>query len=89
MGIDRFSLADALLGILAQRLARRLCNRAGRLISRPRTKSGTCSSEYCDEVAHTQEWQATRRLLQSACTQDWLQQLRQGWPLHTLSRAQL
>ena len=61
MGVDAFSLSDALLGVLAQRLARRLCSRCR--ISRPLEPSEVTGlvEEYCDGTAlpHAQvraEW---------------------------------
>ncbi len=43
MGMDPFNFADALLGILAQRLAKRLCKDCKKRTSRRRMKSKRCS----------------------------------------------
>ena len=47
MGVDAYSLTDALLGVASQRLARRLCTRC--LISRELTAEQTAAllEEYC------------------------------------------
>ena len=43
MGMDPFNFADALLGILAQRLAKRLCAKCKQPHPASRTKSSSCS----------------------------------------------
>jgi type II secretory ATPase GspE/PulE/Tfp pilus assembly ATPase PilB-like protein len=57
MGMDPFNFADALLGILAQRLAKRLCS-----CKEPYTPAGpelqTFISEYAEELRHTPAWLA-------------------------------
>lgn len=57
MGMDPFNFADALLGILAQRLAKRLCE-----CKQPYTP-GTSEinsfiTEYAEELRHTTAWKA-------------------------------
>jgi type II secretory ATPase GspE/PulE/Tfp pilus assembly ATPase PilB-like protein len=57
MGMDPFNFADALLGILAQRLAKRLCDCKEEYMP----TSGELKSfitEYSDELRHTAAWQA-------------------------------
>ena len=49
MGMDPFNFADALLGILAQRLAKRLCGNA----SRPTTRRRKKSSSSCRNTARS------------------------------------
>ncbi len=53
MGMDPFNFADALLGILAQRLARRLCGKckASRVASADEMKA--FMDEYCEELHGT------------------------------------
>jgi type II secretory ATPase GspE/PulE/Tfp pilus assembly ATPase PilB-like protein len=50
MGMDPFNFSDALLGILGQRLARRLCSRCKR--SRPVSEAelSALAAEYCGET---------------------------------------
>jgi type II secretory ATPase GspE/PulE/Tfp pilus assembly ATPase PilB-like protein len=47
MGMDPFNFADSLLGVLAQRLVRRLCNHCRQLAPLPRTRSTSCSTTTC------------------------------------------
>lgn len=57
MGMDPFNFSDALLGILAQRLAKRLCP-----CKKPHTASreeiGMLLMEYCEELKHIEHFKA-------------------------------
>ncbi|HET9652708.1 MAG TPA: ATPase, T2SS/T4P/T4SS family, partial [Usitatibacter sp.] len=57
MGMDPFNFADALLGVLAQRLAKRLCK-----CKKPYTPDATevkhFLTEYCDELKNLPEFKA-------------------------------
>ncbi|WP_430231054.1 GspE/PulE family protein [Nitrosomonas communis] len=57
MGMDPFNFSDALLGILAQRLAKRLCQ-----CKKPHTASreeiGVLLMEYCEELKHIEHFKA-------------------------------
>jgi type II secretory ATPase GspE/PulE/Tfp pilus assembly ATPase PilB-like protein len=57
MGMDPFNFADALLGILAQRLARRLCKCKE---AHPATQEEIQAllDEYCTELINTEAWGA-------------------------------
>ena len=56
MGMDPFNFADALLGILAQRLAKRLCTcKEAYIPSEQELKS--FMTEYAIELRHTEAWQ--------------------------------
>ncbi len=57
MGMDPFNFADALLGILAQRLARRLCKCK---VPHPATPEELQAliDEYCHELTNTESWGA-------------------------------
>jgi type II secretory ATPase GspE/PulE/Tfp pilus assembly ATPase PilB-like protein len=56
MGMDPFNFADALLGVLAQRLAKRLCE--CKEVYTPDAKElQRFVQEYAQELAHTSEWQ--------------------------------
>lgn len=73
MGMDPFNFADALLGILAQRLAKRLCACKETYVPTP-DELQAFAAEYALECAHTPAWQvnpaeATQRLIG-----DWTQQ---------------
>lgn len=53
MGMDPFNFADALLGVLAQRLTKRLCANC-KLAYEPSTEElQALLSEYCEELRHT------------------------------------
>jgi type II secretory ATPase GspE/PulE/Tfp pilus assembly ATPase PilB-like protein len=57
MGMDPFNFADALLGILAQRLAKKLCScKEAYAPAGPELQSFI--SEYAEELRHTAAWQA-------------------------------
>jgi type II secretory ATPase GspE/PulE/Tfp pilus assembly ATPase PilB-like protein len=57
MGMDPFNFADALLGILAQRLAKKLCScKESYAPAGPELQSFI--SEYAEELRHTPAWQA-------------------------------
>jgi type II secretory ATPase GspE/PulE/Tfp pilus assembly ATPase PilB-like protein/GAF domain-containing protein len=50
MGMDPFNFADALLGILAQRLARRLCTACRQPYHPDDAEVGALLDEYCEEL---------------------------------------
>ena len=54
MGVDSFNFADALLGVLAQRLARRLCSECKKPHIATQEEIDTLLAEYCEayEQAH-------------------------------------
>ncbi|MBC5763647.1 GspE/PulE family protein [Ramlibacter albus] len=57
MGMDPFNFADALLGILAQRLAKRLCDcKEGYYPEQEEIK--TFIAEYAEDLRHTAAWKA-------------------------------
>ena len=67
MGMDPFNFADALLGILAQRLAKRLCS-CKEAYEPSADELRLFVAEYTQELAHTPAWtanpeQATQELL--------------------------
>jgi len=57
MGMDPFNFADALLGILAQRLAKRLCDCKEAYFPEP-DEIKTFIAEYADDLRHTAAWKA-------------------------------
>src|SRR5687768_4756949 len=73
MGMDPFNFSDALLGILAQRLAKRMCSckqgytpEAAELTSFLR--------EYCDELMSTSRFKADPKGSMEAVYRDWVKQ---------------
>ena len=57
MGMDPFNFADALLGILAQRLAKKLCDCKQAYQPGPQEVKDFIR-EFAEELRHTQAWQA-------------------------------
>ena len=62
MGMDPFNFADALLGVLAQRLARRLCAKCKQPYTPSEEELNLLLNEYTLELQHTKSWKedATR-----------------------------
>jgi type II secretory ATPase GspE/PulE/Tfp pilus assembly ATPase PilB-like protein len=50
MGMDPFNFADALLGVLAQRLAKRLCRHCKRAYEPDERELSTLLAEYCEDM---------------------------------------
>ena len=57
MGMDPFNFADALLGILAQRLAKRLCDCKESYVPE-QDEIKTFIAEYVEDLRHTAAWKA-------------------------------
>ncbi|KQT12369.1 GspE/PulE family protein [Ramlibacter sp. Leaf400] len=57
MGMDPFNFADALLGVLAQRLAKRLCDCKEAYFPES-DEIKTFIAEYADDLRHTAAWKA-------------------------------
>ena len=53
MGMDPFNFADALLGILAQRLAKRLCGKCKQAYTPSSEEVKALLTEYCQELLNT------------------------------------
>jgi type II secretory ATPase GspE/PulE/Tfp pilus assembly ATPase PilB-like protein len=53
MGMDPFNFSDALLGILAQRLAKRLCNKCKQAYTASGEEMKHLLQEYCSELLNT------------------------------------
>ena len=56
MGMDPFNFADALLGILAQRLAKRLCSKCKEPHSASEEEIRMLIEEYSTELLYTEPW---------------------------------
>ena len=71
MGMDPFNFSDALLGILAQRLAKRLCD-----CKKPYTPTPeeikSMLTEYCVELQNTSSWKKDPEGSYKAVYQQWL-----------------
>src|SRR5207253_4547441 len=55
MGMDPFNFADALLGILAQRLAKKLCDCKQEYVPE-QEEIKTFIAEYAEDLRHTEAW---------------------------------
>ncbi len=56
MGMDPFNFADALLGILAQRLGKRLCSKCKKAYTPDQKELDEILSEYSQELLRTPSW---------------------------------
>ncbi|HZW22331.1 GspE/PulE family protein [Noviherbaspirillum sp.] len=56
MGMDPFNFADALLGVLAQRLAKRLCSHCKAAYEPSEEELRLLLAEYCEELRNTQSF---------------------------------
>ncbi|QDQ26276.1 GAF domain-containing protein [Chitinimonas arctica] len=56
MGMDPFNFSDALLGILAQRLAKRLCGKCKQAYQPDDAEVQRIMTEYAEELASTPSW---------------------------------
>jgi len=56
MGMDPFNFADALLGVLAQRLAKRLCKFCKQEYEPDQAEIKKLLQEYCEELQHTPQF---------------------------------
>lgn len=73
MGMDPFNFADALLGVLAQRLAKRLCKcKQSYAASEHEIKS--LLAEYCDELNHIDRFKANPEAAYQEVHDQWIKQ---------------
>ncbi len=71
MGMDPFNFADALLGILAQRLAKRLCKCKQAYTPGPEELDHLLT-EYCEELTHTATFKRDAEAGREAIRAEWL-----------------
>lgn len=75
MGMDPFNFADALLGILAQRLAKRLCKcKKSHVASQEEIR--TLLAEYCEELKNIEHFKADPKVAMHEIESRWIQQYR-------------
>ncbi|PKO94002.1 MAG: secretion system protein E [Betaproteobacteria bacterium HGW-Betaproteobacteria-1] len=71
MGMDPFNFADALIGVLAQRLGKRLCE-----CKKPYTPDAneikSMLNEYCEELKNTSSWKKDPEGAYKAIYQQWV-----------------
>ena len=73
MGMDPFNFADALLGILAQRLAKRLCKECKVAYQPTPEEIKHLLAEYSDELTHTDSWMKDPKAAMDAIYKEWTQ----------------
>ncbi|MDI6747479.1 MAG: GspE/PulE family protein [Rhodocyclaceae bacterium] len=71
MGMDPFNFSDALLGILAQRLAKRLCKCKEAYTASPEEMQHFLA-EYCEELANTETFKRDGKAAFDAVYQEWV-----------------
>ncbi len=74
MGMDPFNFADALLGVLAQRLTRRLCRSCGESYVADAAEINTLLDEYCEDLRHSPRFMADPQAARDAILDDWRKQ---------------
>ncbi|MGB8517093.1 MAG: GspE/PulE family protein, partial [Gallionella sp.] len=71
MGMDPFNFADALLGVLAQRLAKRLCADCKKPHAATPEEIKSILAEFTIELAHTTTWKQSPDVASKALLADW------------------
>src|SRR5262249_18472494 len=86
MGMDPFNFSDALLGILAQRLAKRLCNSCKMPYHPGEAELELMLSEYCEELQHTEAFSKDARAARTRVAQGWQERYADAQRQFTLYR---
>jgi type II secretory ATPase GspE/PulE/Tfp pilus assembly ATPase PilB-like protein len=71
MGMDPFNFADALLGILAQRLAKRLCSSCKEAYHPDADEMEQMLDEFCSELEHTETFLLDAKAGRDAVVAGW------------------
>ena len=71
MGNERFAMADALLGVLALRLAKRLCEHCKLAYQPGEAELELLLAEYSEELQKTEAWRADPRAAQLRIVNGW------------------
>jgi type II secretory ATPase GspE/PulE/Tfp pilus assembly ATPase PilB-like protein len=72
MGMDPFNFGDALLGILAQRLGKRLCKECKQPYQPSEQEIEHLLDEYCEELKNTTAWKADAHAARESIRQEWI-----------------
>ena len=72
MGMDPFNFADALLGILAQRLAKRLCKKCKKPRIATQEEIKSLLAEYSQEMMNTEVWKQDTNAAYKALYAEWV-----------------
>lgn len=86
MGMDPFNFADALLGILAQRLGKRLCD-CKQAYTPDANEIKAMLNEYCLELKNTASWKKDPEAAFKAIYQEWVKDFADDKGRFTLYRA--
>ena len=84
MGMDPFNFADALLGVLAQRLAKRLCSKCKKPHAATQDELKLILEEYCQELTQTEDWKRDSEAASEGVYRDWVQRFADGAGQFTL-----
>jgi type II secretory ATPase GspE/PulE/Tfp pilus assembly ATPase PilB-like protein len=71
MGMDPFNFADALLGVLAQRLAKRLCGKCKQPHAATQDEVKLLLEEYCQELKNTESWKKDPKAAYEGIYREW------------------
>ena len=71
MGMDPFNFADALLGVLAQRLARCLCTKCKKSYTPSSDEMSNLLDEYCVDLLQTTAFKADPEAARKAVAREW------------------
>ncbi len=74
MGMDPFNFSDALLGVLAQRLAKRLCPDCKEAYNPEADEIKTLLGEYAEELKTSKDWVADPKGQAKALYETWVKQ---------------
>jgi type II secretory ATPase GspE/PulE/Tfp pilus assembly ATPase PilB-like protein len=72
MGMDPFNFSDALLGILAQRLAKRLCSKCKKAHVASEDELRLLLDEYVLELRQTENWKKDPEAARERIRQEWI-----------------
>jgi type II secretory ATPase GspE/PulE/Tfp pilus assembly ATPase PilB-like protein len=72
MGMDPFNFADALLGVLAQRLAKRLCVKCRQPYTPEPVEIKSLLNEYCEELMNTEAFKKDPKGAMENVYRDWI-----------------
>jgi type II secretory ATPase GspE/PulE/Tfp pilus assembly ATPase PilB-like protein len=72
MGMDPFNFADALLGVLAQRLAKRLCSKCKRAHVATADDLQALMEEFAQELLNTEPWKKDPQGMRKELLAEWM-----------------
>jgi type II secretory ATPase GspE/PulE/Tfp pilus assembly ATPase PilB-like protein/GAF domain-containing protein len=72
MGMDPFNFSDALLGVLAQRLAKRLCGKCKQPRAASQDEIKLLLEEYCQELKNTDNWKRDPKAAYEVIYREWV-----------------